>query len=645
MRPGRPSLVRIAMKAAITAVALTSILALAPAASAQIYAMTDAGVFGTLNLTTGAFTQLGDAGITPAGMAGLGGALYAMYYGDCETYLINPANGNISNQGCGSATYYQSGGTTTALYAVGTDQKLYFIDASNGATTLIGPTGLPSGGFQTMSSGGTGLYTTATLDTGTILYSINTTTGLSSIVGNTGVTANVASCGFYHGTLYMVTDTGDLYSVNTSNAQATFIVNTGQDIWGLGIPAVGLSVLHTFNGGVDGGLPFATMNVDASGNLFGTAATGGTGTCSYLGTTGCGTIFELKKHNSSYLFNPLYSFLGGTDGESPLRPMTVGPNGTFYGTTGAGGEGSCSFLSAPECGVVFNAGPNPTPQRNPLLKFHESVLYRFTGGSDGASPFSTVIFDGSGNIYGTTAAGGSHGDGVVFKLTPTGGGNYTESVIYNFAGGSDGVNPYDGLVFDNTGNLYGTTANGGGSNACQFGCGTVFELSPSGGGWTERVLYAFQGGSDGANPNAGVAVDAMGNLYGNTWQAGNTGGGTIYELTPAGGGNYTFHLLLTIPGGAGNAINRVTLDSAGNVYEALQGGGAFGLGQVLKLTRSNSVWIYSDLHDFTGSADGKTAIGGVSLDTSGNVYGTATYGAGTGCGGSGCGVVWAITPQ
>ncbi len=638
--------VRIASKAVITVIALTSILAFAPAASTQntIYAMTVNGVFGSLNLTTGTFTQLGNAGITPAGMAGLGGALYAMYYGDCELYQINPANGNINNQGCGSATYYESGGTTTALYGVGDDRNLYFIDASNGATTLIGATGLPSGGLQTMSSGGNGLYTTATLSSGTVLYSINTTTGASSVVGNTGVTNNVSSCGFYHGQLYMVDEEGNLYSVNTSNAQATLIAGTGQDLWGLGYPAVALSVVHTFTGAADGGHPFAGLISDAAGNFYGSAATGGTGSCSYFNTTGCGTIYELKKHNSSFIFDPLYSFQGGTDGEFPVRPMTQGSNGTFYGTTiSGGGQGSCLFDGAPGCGIVFNTGPNAAPPRTPLLTFRESVLYRFPGALMGGSPFSTLIFDQSGDIYGTTDSGGTFNAGTVFKLTPSGG-NYTHSIIYNFEGGNDGANPYDGLVSDSAGNFYGTTANGGGSNVCNNGCGTVFELSPSGGGWTERVLYAFQGGNDGLNPNAGVALDAAGNVYGNTWQGGMDGGGTVYELTPN-GSNYNFHLLFTVPGSSGNAVGRVSLDSAGNLYDPLQGGGAFNVGQIFKLTRSGSNWIYSDLHDFAGATDGQTPLGGVGFDSSGNLYGTTTYGAGTGCGGFGCGIVWTITPQ
>jgi uncharacterized repeat protein (TIGR03803 family) len=396
------------------------------------------------------------------------------------------------------------------------------------------------------------------------------------------------------------------------------------------------SVLHTFTGGADGGLPMGGMILDQAGNLYGTAMGGGTGPCSNLGTGGCGTIFQLKKHNSSWIFNPLYSFQGGTDGAFPVQALTRGPNGTYYGTTGAGGGGSCNVEGAPGCGTVFNVGPNPTPPRTAFLKFRESVLCRFTGDFDGTNPYSTVIFDQAGNIYGTTAYAGANGAGTVFELSPTGGGNYTQTVLHSFAGGSDGANPYDGVVFDTAGNLYGTAASGG-----TYGQGVVFELSPTGGGnYTETVIHSFSG-SDGTNPYAGVAIDSTGNLYGNTSQHGPGGGGTVYELARS-GNNWNFNLLYSVPG-QGYALDRVTLDASGNLYETLSFGGAFGMGQVLELARSGSNWTFVGLHDFTNGSDGARPIGGVVLDSNGNLYGTTQVGVGTGCGGDGCGVVWEIT--
>lgn len=289
--------------------------------------------------------------------------------------------------------------------------------------------------------------------------------------------------------------------------------------------------------------------------------------------------------------------------------------------------------------TVFNAGPDPNPPRTPLLKFRESGLYSFTGGSDGAGPWSNVIFDQAGNIYGTTTGGGAHNAGTVLKLSPTGGGNYTETVLYSFAGGNDGESPFDGVISDAAGNLYGTTAYGGG------GIGTVFELSPTGGGnYTEKELYPplACGLGGGGVIYAGVAMDSAGNLYGNTSQGGASGAGTVYELTPD-GSNWNCTVLYSVPGGYhDNTLDRVTLDSSGNLYETLRSGGAFGLGQVLELVHSGSNWTFIDLYDFTGESDGEYAVGGVVLDASGNLYGTAEMGAGAGCG-VGCGVVWEIT--
>ena len=218
--------------------------------------------------------------------------------------------------------------------------------------------------------------------------------------------------------------------------------------------------------------------------------------------------------------------------------------------------------------------------------------------------------------------------------------------MYSFAGGSDGAHAYDGVVFDTAGNLYGTTSNGGGSTNCTDGCGTAFKLSPSGSGWTESVLYRFQGPTDGENPNSGVVMDTVGNLYSNTWQGGPGGGGTVYELSPS-GSNYTFTLLYSVTG-SGYAVGRLLRDSHGNLYEALQEGGTYNDGQIFELTPSNGNWIFTDLHDFTGGTDGANPLGGVVMDSSGNLYGTALFGGTNstcGSGGtSGCGNVWEITP-
>lgn len=643
--------VRIVNRFAILPIALVIVLGNSFAyAQNTIYAMTQSGLFGTLNVSTGAFNQISNPGFEPAGVAGIGSNVFIANYGGGTLYEVNLNDGSLATIGNAGATYYDFGGTTTALYGIGTDQNLYSVSSSTGASTLIGPTGLGGGGYQAMSSGGTSLYTTVPLEDGNSgLFSVNTTTGAATEIGDTGV-VDIASVGFAFGQLYAADETGNLYTLNVNTGAATLIAVPGQAFWGLAWPRLALSVLHNFSGGNDGSNPFGGLIFDSTGNnLYGTAGAGGPESCLYDGLTGCGNIFKVAHKNGSWLFSPLYNFQGGSnDGEFPNRPLTIGPNGSLYGTTLSGALGTCAAYNAPGCGIVFNATPGATFPRTPFTPWLEHVLYRFQGEADGGNPFSTVVFDPSGNIYGTTVVGGTSNNGTIYKLTNSGG-NWTESVVYNFAGGSDGARPLDGLTADNAGNYFGTTGYGGGSSACTGGCGTVFELSPNGAGWAERVLYRFQGTSDGMNPNAGVAIDAAGNLYGNTWQGGADGGGTVYKLTPSGGGNYTFSLLYTVPAGGGFAVGRMVVDAAGNLYEALQNGGAFNnSGQVLELTPSTGgSYNFISLHDFTGGADGDIAIPGVLLDSSGNIYGGTTFGGANICnnGAYGCGVVYEIAPN
>jgi len=596
---------------------------------------------GTVDLTTGHWVLLNNESSPP--LVGLGqfgnnlygaagNALYQVNPVNCGFIFIGASNDNIQYGSFGSTN-----GTTPALYGIA-GSELYLAHANNGSTVLIGPVNLTT--YTSLSADCPVLYLTATLANGDSgLYSVNTNTGAATEIGDTGV-SNLTALVCAGNELFAAKSNSQLCTLSLTNGAATCQIVTQPNIAGMAYPPVPpptFTVLHTFTGGADGGQPWAGVILDPAGNLYGTAAAGGTGSCSYLGATGCGTIYQLKKHSSSYTFNPLYSFRGGTDGKFSARPLTMGPNGTYYGTTTGGGEGSCSFYGVSECGVVFNAGPAAQPPRTPLLQFREDVLYRFTGGSDGGNPFSTVVFDQAGNMYGTTS-GGSDGLGTVFELSPGG----AETVLYSFVGGNDGANPYDGVVFDSAGNLYGTTVYGGGSAVCQTGCGTVFKLSPAGGGWTETVIYRFQGKSDGQYPTASVAIDTAGNLYGNTNQPqtgqGGNGASTIYELTPN-GSNWSYNRLFVTGGGFG--YGRVALDSSGNVYEAIEAGGVFGHGQVLQLAHGSG--IYTDLYDFTDGADGANPYGGVTVDANGNVYGTALIGGGTGCDGA-CGVVWEITP-
>jgi uncharacterized repeat protein (TIGR03803 family) len=220
-------------------------------------------------------------------------------------------------------------------------------------------------------------------------------------------------------------------------------------------------------------------------------------------------------------------------------------------------------------------------------------------------------------MYDTTAAGGT-GNGVVYEMTKSGS-SWSEQPIYAFSGTPDGAAPYAGLISDSAGNLYGTTTAGG-----TFGQGAVFEVSPNGGGgWTEQVLYSFTGGSDGSFPTGGVIFDQSGNLYGSTNKGGSGGGGTVFKLTPS-GGSWSYGLVSSITGTSGcGPFANLSFDGAGNLYGTTLCDGANNAGNVFKLTSSGT---YSSLHDFTGGSDGGYPRSNVTFDTAGNLYGTASRG-------------------
>lgn len=412
------------------------------------------------------------------------------------------------------------------------------------------------------------------------------------------------------------------------------------------IHAQTFSILHTFTGGQDGGNPFGALAIDHSGNLYGVATYGGNTSCPEVGGyyRGCGVIFKMKRSGSGWLFQPLYLFSGG-DGANPSGGVTVAPDGTLYGTTNAGGGGSCPQVWGNSgCGTVFHLRPSPTRCLAVSCRWTDTELYQFTGGSDGGGPWGGVALDQAGNVYGTTYEGGS-GYGVAYAITPSQSG-WTESVIHTFTGGSDGGDPASNPISDSNGNLYGTTLCGGSSGSNCAGYGTVFELTRSGSDWNESVLYAFPTNGDTALPQAGLTSDSAGNLYGTT----EGGLNTVYELSP-GSGAWTFTSLYEISFGGLDAFRSpVTMDSAGNLYGVTEFGGGggggecpYGCGTVFKLSPSAGGWTYTTLHEFDYS-DGFEPYGGVVVDGNGVVYGTASAGGGGNCQ-LGCGVVWQIAPE
>src|SRR5450631_768013 len=311
------------------------------------------------------------------------------------------------------------------------------------------------------------------------------------------------------------------------------------------------TVLYTFTGGADGGTPAVGLIADPAGNLYGTTE--------YGGVYGFGTVFEVTLGGTEKV---LYSFTGKADGDLPYGGLVRDGAGNLYGTTYYGGS---SNACASGCGVVFEVTPAGI----------ERILHNFTGDPDGSCPFNGGLLLVGTNLYGVTGCGGTYNSGTVFKVTLAG----KETILYSFTGGTDGGGPDGALIRDAKGNLYGTTLSGGNSlhslncNNTNFlgGCGTVFELSPSG---VETVLYNFQGGTDGIWPFTGVVRDTAGNIYGSTLYGGNSacmyGCGTVFEVTPSG----TETQLFLFSGGAtGTWPEGVIRDAKGNLYGATGSGG------------------------------------------------------------------------
>jgi uncharacterized repeat protein (TIGR03803 family) len=267
----------------------------------------------------------------------------------------------------------------------------------------------------------------------------------------------------------------------------------------------------------------------------------------------------------------------------------------------------------------------------------ETVLYSFTGKPDGANPVAGLAIDKSGNLYGTTTAGGSKGNGTVFKLAiPTvTGGEWTEEVLYNFGTGTDGTTPIAEVTFDATGNLYGTTSAGG-----SYGYGTVFQLTPSTPSWTENILHNFALGSDGGVPYAGLVLSG-GNFYGATTEGGEggqNGGGTIFELKNTSGA-WTFSELYGLSGWGISGSYRDLLVVSDKIYATTHCDGQNTAGTVYELSLSSGVWNYDPLYVFSGGSDGLYSISNLVADKEGNLYGVTLYG-----GADGSGVAFKVTP-
>ena len=406
-------------------------------------------------------------------------------------------------------------------------------------------------------------------------------------------------------------------------------------------------VLYQFQGDGDGDLPMGNLIADKAGNLYGTTE--------YGGVSFYGTVFELSPpavSGGAWTHTILYTFHNTGDGGRPTDGLIFDSKGNLYGTTGdsaAGGYGEVFQLS---------------PPASPGSPWSETVLYSFGGKTDGSYPRAGLLVDEQGRLYGATETS-------VFRLSPPAqaGGAWAFIRLHKFTSdNADGFSSQAGLVRDKQGNLFGTTLWGGfpgNPNCGSLGCGTVFEISPpaAGGAWTEQVIHTFGVSStDGFDPEAGLALDANGNLYGTTYSGGTPGGGTAFQLSPPAqaGAPWTETIIhnfsySSTDGAAPMAA--MVLDTAGNLYgTTLFGGNAcyfnstpYGCGVVFKLSppaAGSTVWNETILEFFRrGVGTAHQPAASVLLGKHGSIYGTTVYGGVYNCyEGNGCGTVYRLAP-
>jgi len=349
--------------------------------------------------------------------------------------------------------------------------------------------------------------------------------------------------------------------------------------------------------------PQAGLIHDKAGNLYGTTIDGG--------ASGSGTVFKLTPAGK---LTVLYTFTGGVDGGDPEGGVITDGKGNLYGTATLGGGPHPGCTNS--CGVVYKIDSSG----------HESVLYAFTGESDGGGPVGGLIRDAQDNLYGTTNTGGANEWGTVFKLDASG--NFT--LLYTFKGTPDGAQPSAALLRDSAGNLYGTTSAGG-----PDGVGTVFKIDPSG---NETILHSFSSGADGAFPLAPLSGDPQTLMYGTTSEGGAGNSGTIFQIDPNGNES----VIHSFVGTDGANPEAGLLGVHGYLIGTASGGGKDHCGTVFALTPSKSIVV---LHQFTCGADGEFPSAPLVLDGTGTAYGTTLGETDPICGVSGhdCGTVFKIS--
>jgi uncharacterized repeat protein (TIGR03803 family) len=394
----------------------------------------------------------------------------------------------------------------------------------------------------------------AILLTVTLAWAVSSTKLIYSFAGN--------GDGEYTDTELVMDSAGNLYGTSVSGG--TFGSGTVFEVSSAGIH----TVLYSFTAGSDGAEPYKGVTLDAQGNLYGTAVAGGGGSCE----GGCGVVYKLAKSGSAWTQSVLHTFTGGADGSGPGSPVAFDSKGNIYGTTPTGGT-----IGA---GVVYQL--KPASGGGWTFK----VVHTFTGGTDGnGGSAGRLLIDTAGNIYGVCTVGGAKGFGNVYEMSPSGR-NWTFKTLYSFKDQPDGASPYGSVVFDKSGNLFGTTYYAGAHDL-----GTVYKLTHnSNGTWTESVLYSFKGGSDGASPISSLVADSAGNFYGTTSDGGASSCvcGVIFKMTKGSSGKWTESVVYRFPGtpSPGFAYNGMIADStASHFYGATVHGGSDNDGTVYEFTQ------------------------------------------------------------
>ena len=367
-------------------------------------------------------------------------------------------------------------------------------------------------------------------------------------------------------------------------------------------------VIYSFAGDEDGEYSDSDLVMDSAGSIYGTTVLGG--------DIGAGTVFQLTPSGDGWTHTVLYSFTGGADGGQPYKGVTLDPDGNIYGTAVIGGTGG----ACPEdgCGVVYkltNSGGTWTHR----------VIHNFSG-DDGYGPGAGLTRNPAGNLYGMTPTGGANGMGVIYQLKPGPGDTWNFAVIHHFTGGNDGGAGSAGRLLLRGGRMYGVATVGGAN-----GKGTVFELARSTTGKVRlKTLYAFKGQPDAGFPYGGLAFDAAGNLYGTTYYDGEYNYGAVYQLSPSPSCEWTERVLYSFTGGSDGAgsISNVVFDTAGNFYGTTsEGGGGCGCGTIFKLAPGDDgQWTASTAYRFQGAPDAGFAYNGMVGDSQGHFYGATTHG-------------------